>query len=128
MYFLLAAFIFFYVRKIRKDPKASLTYEHDLRIRSGARFGETPELSGGKKIKRIYLVLLLGSLFLIFLCSFTVLSGVTVVILTVYFLVFGLLAGWLSGGIVLQLAAVVAIVLGRRSISRAARNLAQFEG
>lgn len=100
MYLLLDAFIFLYVRKIIKDPASSLTYTHDMRIRSSSVLEDESNLSvqNMKKIKRIYLVLLLVSLFLILLCSFTALSGMTVVVLTVYFLVFGLLAGYLSCG------------------------------
>lgn len=98
MYLLLEVFLFLYVRKIRKDPEKSMTYEHDQRIKTEAQFNANPDvpLENAKKIKIIYLVFLLVSLALILICSFTSLSDYTVVVLTVYFLIFGLLAGYLS--------------------------------
>ncbi len=98
MYLLLLGFVFLYVRKLKKDPNRSLTLAHDeaLRAAGTAQDGAlSPE--NEKRISRIYIVFLLLSLALIITCSLIEsLRGVTVVVLIAYFLIFGLLAGFLS--------------------------------
>lgn len=101
MYFLMEGFLFLYVRKIRKDPEKSYTLEHDKRIRESAQFHDNPDLTPekSKKIRLIYSLFLIISLAIIFLCSFTpALTDYTVVVLAVYFLIFGILAGMLCCG------------------------------
>ena len=87
-----------YVRKITRNPKASLTTQYDENLR----LSQTgTELASGseKKIKLIYTVFLLVSLVLIIVASMSdSLRGYAVVILTAYFLIFGPLAGVLASG------------------------------
>ena len=98
MFGLLMAFILMYVRKITRNPKASLTTRYDENLR----LSQTgTELASGseKKIKLIYTVFLLVSLVLIIVASMSdSLRGYAVVILTAYFLIFGPLAGILASG------------------------------
>ena len=98
MFGLLMAFILMYVRKITRNPKASLTTRYDENLR----LSQTgTELASGseKKIKLIYTVFLLVSLALIIVASMSdSLRGYAVVILTAYFLIFGPLAGVLASG------------------------------
>ena len=97
MYLLLQAFIFLYLRKLKKDPKNSYTYQHDLRLKSLVKSDgsekKSPERE--KKVRRVYMLFLIGSLILIGVCSFTeALRSYTVVVLIAYFLIFGILAGF----------------------------------
>ncbi len=95
MFLLLLGFIFLYVRKIKKDPAASLTYAHDQRLRENAAAEKNESFSGNaKKTKTVYTVFLLVSLVLIIVSSsLEALRGYTVVILLAYFLIFGIVAG-----------------------------------
>ena len=97
MYLLLQGFIALYLRRIKKDPASSYTYEHDLRIKETADLSGSHETSAdSNKTRAIYGVFLLISLVLIAVCSFvSALRGYTVVVLIAYFLIFGILAGFL---------------------------------
>lgn len=102
MFGLLLAFLFLYLRKIKKDPGLSLTLHHDESLRQSAtevlQSGEeTPERT--RRLKVSYALFLLTALVLIVVSSLSsALRGYTVVILIAYFLVFGLLAGTLASG------------------------------
>lgn len=101
MYLLLEAFIFLYLRRLEKNPENSYTYEHDKRLKN------TADMSGGtnkktpsqeKRLRVVYGLFLLCGLAVITLCSFvSALRSYTVVVLTAYFLVFGILAGAACG-------------------------------
>ena len=95
MFLLLLGFIFLYIRKIRRDPAASLTFEHDRRLRENVSAEQDAGFAGNaKKTKIVYTVFLLVSLALIIVCSsLEALRGYTVVILLAYFLIFGIVAG-----------------------------------
>ena len=95
MYLLLLGFIFLYLRKLKKDPKNSYTYEHDLRLKTDAAAMSRSAAKGNpKKTRIVYAIFLLMSLVLIAVCSFlSSLRGYTVVFLIAYFLIFGLAAG-----------------------------------
>ena len=95
MYLLLLGFIFLYLRRIRKNPQNSYTYEHDLRLRSDAAVNAQDHPAAQQKRTRIvYSTFLLASLVLIAVCSFvSALRSYTVVFLIAYFLIFGLIAG-----------------------------------
>lgn len=101
MYLLLQVFIFLYLRKLKKDPKSSLTYEHDCRLKASADLSDgiqkkTPGQK--KKLCTVYSLFLLCSLALIAVCSVSdALRSYTVVVLIVYFLIFGILAGIVCG-------------------------------
>ena len=98
MYLLMLGFIFLYLRILKKDPTKSCTYEHDQLLR--ARAGQSPQ--GGSTRRRrvivVYGTFLVMSLAVITTCSLiSELRSYTVVVLTVYFLIFGIVAGALCG-------------------------------
>ena len=99
MFLLLMLFLFRYVRNLKRNPDSSLTRERDARLRAEA--SETG-FGGGESSRRqllIYSVFLLAALVLIIVSSLSaVLRSYTVVLLIVYFLVFGILAGILASG------------------------------
>ena len=102
MFALLMAFLFLYVKKIRKSPAASLTFEHDKRVREATGDGlpqaET-SASSARKLKLSYTVFLAAALALIIISSLSpALRGYTVVILIAYFLIFGIIAGAAASG------------------------------
>jgi len=102
MFGLLLAFLFLYLRKIRRDPETSLTRSHDEALRRSAaedilQTTDAPERT--RRIKLSYTIFLLCALALIVAASLSsVLRGYTVVILIAYFLIFGLLAGTVACG------------------------------
>ncbi len=99
MYLLLLGFVFLYVKRLRKDPASSLTLAHDERLRAAGRADEANPIApqDEKRIRLTYIVFLLVCLGLIILCStLPALRDYTVVVLIAYFLIFGLLAGFLS--------------------------------
>ena len=99
MYALLLGFLFLYVGKLKKDPSSSLTLAHDEALRAAGKADEqdAPAPRDGKRIRLTYIVFLLVCLGLIIACSAVpALRDYTVVVLIAYFLIFGLLAGFLS--------------------------------
>ncbi len=95
MFCLLMAFLFGYVRRIGKDPSSSLTTAHD----KGLVITEDSAPEDSRRISTIYSVFLLVSLALIIVSSvIEAVRGYSVVVLTAYFLVFGLVAGTLASG------------------------------
>jgi uncharacterized ion transporter superfamily protein YfcC len=99
MYLLLLGFVFLYVRKLRKDPSSSLTLAHDEGLRAAGRADAANPAApqDEKRIRLTYIVFLLVCLGLIITCSaISALRDYTVVVLIAYFLIFGLLAGFLS--------------------------------
>ena len=93
----IAAFLFSYLRRLKRDPAASLTRRRDEKLRQSAGAAlslgsESPAQT--KRLKRSYAAFLLAALVLIAAASASpALRGYTVVILIAYFLIFGLLAG-----------------------------------
>lgn len=100
MFALLLGFLFAYLRRLKKDPGASLTLRHDAALRGAAAESlRAEEQSAAPRVKRSYTLFLLGALALIVVSSLSAaLRGYTVVILIAYFLVFGILAGLAAGG------------------------------
>ena len=102
MFGLLLAFLFLYVRKLKKDPSSSLTLRRDRALRQAAAETPDPEEESGtdaRRRKRSYAVFLLGALALVIGVSLSsALRDYTVVILTAYFLIFGLAAGTAACG------------------------------
>ena len=91
MYVIVFGMTVLYIKKIRKDPRASLTYEHDKqrRISADLNVGST-----NSRIIIIYSIFMLAALVLIIISSsVAALRDYTVVILIIYFLVFGIAAG-----------------------------------
>ena len=99
MYALLLGFVFLYVRRLKKDPSSSLTQTHDEQLRATGNADEQnePASQDEKRIRLTYIVFLLVCLGLIIVCSaIPALRDVTVVVLIAYFLIFGLIAGFLA--------------------------------
>ena len=96
MFALLLGFLFLYLRRLKKDPSASLTAGHDAALRASAEetlAAEERSPAAARRLKLSYTLFLLGALALIIVSSLSpVLRGYTVVILIAYFLIFGLLA------------------------------------
>ena len=91
MYVIVFGMTVLYIKKIRKDPTASLTYEHDKQRRISAYLNVG---STNNRIIIIYSIFLLAALVLIIISSsVAALRDYTVVILIIYFLVFGIAAG-----------------------------------
>lgn len=95
MYLLMLGFVFLYTARLRKNPASGLTLAHDEKLRAaGGGMGFADE----KRTRRVYTVFLLVCLALLACFSFTpALRDYTVVLLTAYFLIFGILAGLLCG-------------------------------
>ncbi|MBR0136515.1 MAG: hypothetical protein IJM18_09945 [Clostridia bacterium] len=96
MYLLLMLFVYLYVRRITKDPSASLTAAHDEKLREKNAQPVENEYSPAeaKRIRITYIVFLLVCLAILITCSsVAALRDYTVVFLIAYFLIFGLLAG-----------------------------------
>ncbi len=99
MYALLLGFVFLYVRRLKKDPASSLTQTHDEQLRATGNADEQnePASQDEKRIRLTYIVFLLVCLGLIIVCSaIPALRDITVVVLIAYFLIFGLIAGFLA--------------------------------
>ena len=95
MFMLILGFIFLYIRRITKDPTSSFTYAHDEKIRKKGIENEAAlDAETAKRTRLSYLVFLLTGFVLLITCSaIEALRDYTVVFLTGYFLIFGLLAG-----------------------------------
>ena len=99
MFGLLMAFVMLYVRRVTRNPSASLTLRHDENLRSSAQADAAGSVENEKKIRLIYSVFLVVSLVLIIVSSMSsALRGYAVVILAAYFLIFGPLAGIIASG------------------------------
>ncbi len=96
MFALLLAFLFLYLKRLKKDPSRSLTAAHDEKLRASAAsiLRDAQSAEREKKLRRLYAVFLLVSLALIVVLSLSsALRGYTVVFLTAYFLLFGIAVG-----------------------------------
>ena len=97
MFGLLLAYLFLYLRRLKKDPGSSLTLRHDEALRQSAAQAPHPETetpARQRQLKRSYTLFLLCALALIVAVSLSpALRGYTVVILIAYFLIFGIAAG-----------------------------------
>ncbi len=101
MFGLLLAFLFLYLRRIGKNRYDSLTYIHDTIYRNEEDKQAEPsmEVRNPKLVRNMYSAFLLLSLAVIIVSSLvSSLRSYTVVILTAYFLVFGLIAGSVAAG------------------------------
>ena len=98
MFPLLLGFLFLYVRRIAKDPSASVTLRHDEALRRNAQEEDAqPQRSG--RVRLTYAVFLLAALALIIVSSMSeALRDYSVVILIAYFLIGGVVAGYLAMG------------------------------
>ena len=96
VYLILCVFLLRYLKKIHRDPKASATYEADLKRREELIGQAETNLSDQKRIFRIYAVFfaIQGILLLAIACIRTI-SGLAIPILAASFLISGLIAGQL---------------------------------
>ena len=124
VYVCLCYFLTGYLRKIRRDPKASLTYAQDCERRKTLR-QETAELpENPERIFRIYAgFFLIEGVLLVAIASIRAISGLAIPLLAASFLIFGMGAGflvskqpaqvmrWFLQGAVAMLPAVVMIAI-----------------
>lgn len=98
MFPLLMAFLFRYLRRLERDPASSLTRPHDEKLRLEApEAGEQTANEG--RVRGTYTVFLLGALALIVVSSLLEpVRSYTVVLLIVYFLIGGIVAGRVAAG------------------------------
>ncbi len=98
MFGLFLSYLFFYLRRLERDPDSSLTKAHDALLLTGER-EKTDEQGGKKRVRRIYAAFLLAALALIIVSSLSeALRDYSVPILIAYFLIFGIAAGILASG------------------------------
>ena len=103
MFGLLLAFLFMYLKRIKANRYDSLTYIHDTIYENEEKEESQPDTSetarNPKLVRTMYSVFLLVSLAVIIVSSLlSSLRDYTVVILTAYFLIFGLLTGSIAAG------------------------------
>ncbi len=99
MFGLLMLFLFSYIRRIKEDPRDSLTYIHDKLLSLDGDNDVEMQVENEKRIKTVYAVFMLVALALIVTVSLiSSIRGYAVVILTAYFLVFGILSGFIASG------------------------------
>lgn len=94
-YVCLCGFLLLYLRKIQKDPRKSLTWEHDQHRRESLSFAweETPQQ---RRLVRIYGCFFgVQAVLLIAIASIRALSGLAIPLLAASFLISGLLCGYL---------------------------------
>jgi uncharacterized ion transporter superfamily protein YfcC len=96
IFLIMVTYILLYTRKITKDPTSSYTYESDEKLRAGEKtelFDEADE----DRVRKIYTVfLVLGVVAVIVPSMIEAVRDYSVVFLTVYFLVGGVIAGYLA--------------------------------
>ena len=96
IYASLCCFLLLYLRKLRRDPKASLTYEQDCRRREVLGQEPTQAPENQERIFRIYAgFFLIEGVLLVAIASIRAISGYAIPILAASFLIFGLGAGFL---------------------------------
>ena len=99
MYLLLLGFVFRYVKRLMRDPASSLTRAHDEQRRAEESVEPAADPKRERRIRAIYLAFLLAWLALVIVCSAVpAIRDYTVPVLIAYFLLFGLLAGFLAAG------------------------------
>lgn len=96
IYGCLCGFLMLYLKKIRENPKASLTYEQDQTRRQRLKEEDTAAPENQQKVFRVYAgFFAIEGVLLIAIASIREISGLAIPILAASFLVFGLAAGFL---------------------------------
>lgn len=124
VYVALCCFLMLYLRKIERDPTASLTYEQDCKRKETLGQDATSLPEDRDRIFKIYAAFFaIEGLLLVMIASIRAISGLAIPILAVSFLVFGLIAGglvsrnfkqtmrWFLQGATAMLPAVVMIAI-----------------
>ncbi len=95
VYLIICVFLMRYLKKITRDPKASLTYEADLKRREEL-IDQTEATDEQKRIFRIYATFFaIQGVLLVAIACIRAISGLAIPILAVSFLVAGLISGQL---------------------------------
>lgn len=96
IYTCLCCFLMLHLKKIRRDPKASPTYEQDCKRRESLGREEAAAPENQEKVFRIYSgFFLIEGILLVAIASIRAISGLAIPILAASFLIFGLGAGFL---------------------------------
>ncbi len=96
IYVVLCAFLMIYIRKIEKDPLRSLTYESDLKARENITSVDIAEIRNGDKKFKVYTVFFaIQMAVLVLVATVRVISGFAIPILSVTFLLGGIICGML---------------------------------
>lgn len=96
VYLILCAFLLQYLKKLRRDPCISLTYETDMQKRAGLVIQSEALTSDQQRIFWIYAVFFaIQGLLLTAIACIRAISGLAIPILAVSFLITGLIAGQL---------------------------------
>ena len=124
VYTSLCCFLMLYLRKIQRDPKASLTYEQDCKRQENLGEDATAVPENQERIFRVYSVFFaIQGVLLVLIASVRAISGLAIPILAASFLIFGLGAGilvskkpgqvmrWFLQGAAAMLPAVVMIAI-----------------
>lgn len=100
-YAVLAVFMITYAKRVEKDPKRSLTYEHDLKLRQRYMHGDLTQTLEDPRLKKALnaLGICLAIVFLYILAGFIIkpLTDYTLIVMALLFTLAGFLGGKLSG-------------------------------
>ena len=96
IFLILITYILLYTRKISKDPSSSYTYENDEKLRAAEK-KELFDVADEARVRKVYTVfLVLGVVVVIVGSVIESVRSYEVVFLTVYFLIGGVIAGYLA--------------------------------
>ena len=96
IYLTLCIFLMLHLKKIERDPKASPTYEIDLKKRENLDDSRTDKCQNSDKIFRVYSVFfMIQAVVLILIASVRAIADLAIPILALSFLIFGLIAGFI---------------------------------
>lgn len=97
-YVILVLFLYRYTKKIEKDKEKSLSFEIDQKkLQEESLINlSTEKIENEKKISLIYTIFFIGALITL-ICAYTIsfLNGLSVIILALYFLIGGIICGFL---------------------------------
>ena len=94
IYACVCVFLMLYLRKIERNPKASPTYESDLKRRENLQGNQEEKPQNHKTILNVYAAFFgVQGLILILIATVRAISGLAIPILAASFLIFGLIAG-----------------------------------
>lgn len=124
VYASLCVFLMFYLRRIERNPKQSLTYETDLVKRENLNIETEGSQNYQKRAFQIYAIFFaIQGLLLVAIASVRAISGLAIPILAGSFLIFGLISGilvckktgkvlkWFAQGAVAMLPAILMIAI-----------------
>ena len=101
VYLILFAFLYFYAKKIEKDPKKSLVYESDKKLREKFTLDGTEEILANNEIRKgtraFVICILVDVIFIILDFVFSLGGGLSLPAMGILFTVGGLLAGHFTG-------------------------------